>query len=100
MNFLISIYRFLFSEKFRTKILEFRKRRKLNGIKLAILSYYKTNPASDKEINTALSFLKKNELSIFPYEFSKKYHPSKIEVMEDKSSGLLYVNFNEHKLFF
>ena len=100
MSVLAKIYRQLLPEKARYGILRWRTANRLNNLKKKILRFYKTRPSSDPEINEALNFLKGNPLSVFPYTFSKSYDPATIDVFADDTSGLNYVMFRKHKLFF
>jgi precorrin-6B methylase 2 len=68
-------------------------------LKQEILSYYLNKQLSEEE-KIAINFLKKNSLSIYPYEFIKNYRPSDITVFKDLSTNLHYVNHNYKKLFF
>jgi len=68
-------------------------------LKQEILQYYADKQLSAEE-KIAINFLKKNSLSIYPYEFIKNYRPSDITVFKDPSTDLCYVNHNNNKLFF
>lgn len=100
MNKLKSIYRRLLPESIRYKILQWRKAYKLHALKKAILDFYRRHPSDEAEINEALTFLKNNPLTVFPYPFSEKYKPQHIHVHTDIATGLRYVMYHQHKLFF
>jgi len=100
MSVLVNIYRKVLPESLRYKILRWRTAGRLNRLKTRILEYYKKNPSGDSELNEALVFLRKNPLTVFPYEFSKKYNPQNIQVLRDDSTGLSYVMHGSHKLYF
>jgi len=68
-------------------------------IKKNMLHYYSGRQLS-KEEEIAINFLKTNPLTVFPYEFVRKYNISDISVFKDLSNNLYYVNHNSKKLFF
>ncbi len=75
----------------------------LSNIRSDILNYYdvkKTNSTENKELNSAISFLRKNPLHMFPYEFIYKYNSEKVIVFKDSSTELNYVYLENKKLFY
>ena len=75
----------------------------LTNIHSDILNYYdvkKTNSIENKEIDSAISFLRKNPLHMFPYDFIYKYDSGKINVFRDSISELNYVYLGNKKLFY
>ena len=55
---------------------------------------------SDGEKNTVYTFLEKNPLSMYPYEFIKKYKPESIKVYTDNECGMKYVLHENKRLYF
>lgn len=53
--------------------------------------------SDEKEV---LDYLKKNKISLLPYEFVKKYRKQSVRVVHNFDNGLKYVNFNDKKLYF
>jgi hypothetical protein len=75
----------------------------LTKIQSNILNYYdfkKTDLKKNNEINSAISFLRRNPLHIFPYDFVYQYDPAKINVFKDSSSELNYVYLGNKRLFY
>ena len=75
----------------------------LTNIHSNILNYYdvkKTNPIENKEVDSVISFLRKNPLHMFPYDFIYKYDSGKINVFRDSISELNYVYLGNQKLFY
>lgn len=68
---------------------------------LAIIKYYEGRPDRPSEdIQQALSYLKKNSLAIFPYDFQNEYRAGDIEVFEDMEKGMRYVFQEGKRLYF
>lgn len=67
--------------------------------KREILDYYQKHPTSEKEIETALAYIRKHTISSFPYPFKDKYIQKEVAVHTDKESGLYYVMRNEKRLY-
>lgn len=101
VNLVKKIYRSLIPESTRYRILEARKKRRVEGQKQDILKYYKSLPQEQisSEVKDVLAWLEKNPLHVFPYDFQKLYDPKKVEVHSDKT-GLKYVLHSGKKLFF
>mgnify|MGYP003688921173 FL=1 len=75
----------------------------LTKIQSNILNYYDvqiTDFIGNKEIDSAISFLRRNPLHIFPYDFIYKYDSAKINVFKDSSTKLNYVYLRNKKLFY
>ena len=62
------------------------------------LEYYSKSPATPEQ-RKLVRYLKNNVMSVFPYEFEKKYDELNIEVLQD-TNGLHYVNHRGHRLYF
>lgn len=95
------IYRSLVPESTRYRILEARKKRKVENQKQEILKYYRSLPQEQlsAEVKEVVSWLEKNPLHVFPYDFQNLFDPKKIEVRTD-GNGLKYVMHGDRKLFF
>jgi hypothetical protein len=83
-------------QKIEYKKLKFNRK----CLKSKILRYYRKSSYDNPQVREVLSFLKKNELDVFPYEFIHKYEKSSIQVFYDKKFDLNYVNHMGRKLFF
>jgi hypothetical protein len=61
-----------------------------------ILEHYKTikDESVSEEEARVIEYLKNNNLSFLPYEFTKKYTSKNVDVFFDKEYGLNYVIFN------
>lgn len=94
-RFLFAIYRVLVPKPIRTRILK-------KDLWKDILEYY--SKLQDGEINEeqkeVLKYLEVNPVTIFPYAFSNKYSPEKIEVELDRSCGMPYVMQDGKRLYF
>ena len=73
-----------------------------NKIKSTVLNYYESLKAAQisEEESKALAYLRKNELSIFPYPFQEKYNRADIEVHVDPDNQLKYIITDNKKLYF
>ena len=101
LNLIKKIYRSILPESLRYKILETRKARKVEALKNEILNYYKTLPENklNNEVKDVLTYLEKNPLHVFPYEFQKKYRSENVIIESDKT-GLKFVMHEGKKLYF
>lgn len=64
-----------------------------------IVKYYEN--ADHEDIKTVVQTIRRSlRLSVFPYEFTKKYAAMDVEVYKDPSCGLLYVMDMGKKLYF
>ena len=100
MSLIKQLYRALIPESIRKQRLVRKRKMHEDAIKNNILSYYKQHPSNDEEINTALSYLQSNDLSVFPYPFYLSYMKKIIEVKRETTNQLPYVMHMGHKLFF
>lgn len=100
MSIIKNIYRTLVPESLRWKIINAKKAKQQNLVKLEILNYYKQNPTSDSEIIEALTYLKHNDLSVFPYNFFNEYKTKNIKVYKNEANQLPYVKHNGKDLYF
>ena len=66
-----------------------------------ILKYYKKNKELiTPEVEEVLTFLRKNWIRPFPYEYRKKYEKMHVEVYLDEALNMPYVLHNNTKMFF
>jgi hypothetical protein len=78
------------------------KKIRLTRLKNNILKFYDQQDG-DKISNcekTVLDYLKTNGLAVFPYEFTKKYDPSSIEILTDPQLDLYYAMWEGKRLYF
>jgi hypothetical protein len=70
--------------------------------KKKILKYYSSLPASeiDSEKNEVISYLKKNPISLLPYNFKRKYIRSDVKVYFDSENGFKYAFYDNKRLYF
>jgi hypothetical protein len=59
-----------------------------------------SNSTDDPDISEIADYLKKYPLSMFPYEFSRKYHAQDIDVFFDKTIKMRYVWHGNNRLYF
>jgi len=71
-------------------------------IKKTILHYYENLPEDkiNEEEKAAVSYLRNNRLSIFPYPFQENYKPKDIKVFQDEKLKLKYILFDGKRLYF
>lgn len=100
MSLIKQIYRAVIPETLRWKIINIKKMKEEDAIKSSILNYYKNQPSSDHEVTEAISYLKKNDLSVFPYDFFNHYKIKNIEVLIDDTCQMPYVKHFNKKLYF
>lgn len=100
MSLIKKIYRTVVPESVRMKRTLMQRKMRENEIKNKVLAYYKSHPTNDAEINEALTYLEKNDLSVFPYSFFLDYTNKSIDVKRDTQSQLPYVTHYGRKLYF
>lgn len=66
--------------------------------KQSILKRYEG--VEDSEIKAVLSYIKKNDLQVFNYDFINKYKDLKMEIRYDTNCGMYYVYHYGKKLYF
>ena len=70
-------------------------------IRRRLLAYLKKEVLRDKnEWEEIYSFLRKNPLSVYSYDFIKKYQPDNIQVYTDNVCGMKYVMYENKRLYF
>ncbi len=100
MSVVAKIYRTLVPEALRWKVIHYKRKKQEDKIKNTVLEYYKNGPVKDFEINEALTFLKTNDLSVFPYPFFLEYKNKTIEVKINEENQMPYVIHFGKKLHF
>jgi hypothetical protein len=81
---------------------ESQYRKQFSGLHREIVAYLEGRAASgniSREEIEILTYIKTNFLSVFPYEFARKYEQKDIEVHFDRSVQLHYVDWNGKKLY-
>ncbi len=101
-NWLIYMIKAVVPNHFINKIKRKRQRNKFAQFKASlrnnILTYHEAN--NDKEIKEVVTYLQGNPVSVFPYNFAKKYKKEAIEVYFDQSNELRYVMHQNKRLYF
>ena len=77
-----------------------KRGQKFKKIQTEIKDYFLNLNTDDPEIIEIIDFIKKHGVSIFPYEFSRKYHASDIDVFFDNTTKMRYVIHENKKLYF
>ena len=75
----------------------------LTNLQSNILNYYdvtKTNPIENRDVNSVISFLRRNPLHIYPYDFIYNYKSDNVNIFKDPSTELNYVYLGNKKLFY
>jgi len=73
---------------------EEKKDERLSRKQNEIRNYFLSLNTNDPEILEIIGYFKKYKFSVFPYEFSRKYHASDIDVFFDKTAKMKYVLHN------
>ena len=97
-----ALYKTIVPRILRTRFDILRQDAFLKNIRLNILDYFKGFPHSpeNQQILEVTSFLKKNPLHMFPYEFIHKYDSELIEVNNDEKSEYKYVIYQNKRLYY
>jgi methyltransferase FkbM-like protein len=77
-----------------------RQRKFLDKLKLDIVSYCQQQSVLSGEEKEVLDYLEDHPVTIFPYDFKKKYDKELIAVLSDQSNGLRYVLHDGKRLYF
>lgn len=96
---LVNLYRSIIPLSIRFHIGRLTYRHYLRNLRRKILNYYKDLPKSE-EVNDVINYLRSNPITIFPYQFSKKYMNETYEIYKDPINRLYYVLMNGKKLYF
>jgi hypothetical protein len=102
MEFIKKIYRKLVPSTTQSKIVEYRINSRKSKLKQKIIKYLEKQLVAnnDPEKEEIVKFLKYNPLSMFPYEFTKKYNPEDIVVYSDNDCNMKYVLHESKRLYF
>ena len=102
INLRKALYKAIVPRILRTRFDILRQDAFLKSIRINILDYYKGFPRSlvNQQILEVISFLKKNPLHIFPYDFIHKYDSQQVDVYKDVKSDYRYVIYENKKLFY
>ncbi len=71
----------------------------LDKLKGDILKYYE-HERENQEVKEVVNYLKTNPITVYPYDFTKKYNEELIEVFTDQEKQLRYVIHEEKRLYF
>lgn len=72
----------------------------LDQLQANIIRFYENKTDSTLEEKEVLGYLKENPVTVFPYDFQKKYHKDGIAVFLDQANGLRYVLHENKRLYF
>ena len=97
-----TLYKKVVPQILRTRFDILRQDEFLKNIRYNILDYFKGFPPSPEnhEVLDVISFLKKNPLHMFPYDFIHKYNSQEVEVHKDADSDYEYVIYENKRLFY
>ena len=97
-----TLYKKIVPQILRTRFDILRQDEFLKNIRLNILNYYRVPPSSPEnhQILKVISFLRKNPLHMFPYDFIHKYNSQQVEVYKDENSDYKYVIYENKKLYY
>jgi len=78
------------------------KKKRLGKLKEKVVDYYERLPQSDlgDDQKTVLSYLKENDIAIFPYSFPAEYDATGIELFKDDALDLYYMLWDGKKLYY
>ena len=101
-NFYKTLYKKIVPQIIRTRLDILRQDAFLKNIRYNILDYYNGSPPSPEnhQILDVISFLKKNPLHMFPYDFINKYDSQQVEVHRDEKSDYRYVIYENKRLYY
>ena len=72
----------------------------LDQLQTNIIKFYQNKSDSTFEENEVLTYLKENQVTVFPYDFQSKYRKEDIAVFLDDANGLRYVLHENKRLYF
>ncbi len=83
----------------RMKAKEFLQKKLLKQL---IFRHYKNMPPEERtpEWEEVIGWLRKNRLSVFPYSFTARYDPAKIELRLDEKAQRFYTIYQGHRLYY
>lgn len=100
-NTLLVAYKAIVPRIFRNKITLLRNAGGLTDLRNNIFAFFFLSPAEvNVDVKLVLKYLKNNPVTVFPYEFSRKYRSCEITVLCDEDINLKYVLHEGKKLFF
>ena len=101
-NFYKTLYKKIVPQIIKTRFDILRQDAFLKNIRSNILDYYKGSPPSPEnhQILDVISFLKKNPLHMFPYDFINKYDSQQVVVHRDEKSDYRYVIYENKRLYY
>ena len=101
-NLYKTLYKKVVPQVIRKRFDILRQDKFLKDIRINILDFYKVPPPSPEnhQILEVISFLRKNPLHMFPYNFIHKYNSQKVEVHKDENSDYEYVIYDKKRLFY
>ena len=101
-NFYKTLYKKIVPQIIKSRFDILRQDAFLKNIRSNILDYYNGSPPSPEnhQILDVISFLKKNPLHMFPYDFINKYDSQQVEVHRDEKSDYRYVIYENKRLFY
>ena len=83
------------------KLGEYKRNLKMFKLKIKIIKYLEQDSKYDNpEKEVIIDFLKNNSLSVFPYNFIKKYNAKDIIVYTDNQNRMRYVLHENKRLYF
>jgi hypothetical protein len=82
------------------KLAHSKHQRFLNRLKLDIIKYYSSKTVLSEEVKEVVGYLAAHPMTVFPYDFQKKYNKENINVLLDTVTGLHFVLHDNKKLFF
>ena len=94
-KYLFPLYRVIVPKPVRTIILK-------KNLRKRIINYFSSLPPDkvNDEQKEIVTFLRENDVHIFPYTFHDDYGPDKIKVFRDEKNGYRYVNHEGKRLYF
>jgi hypothetical protein len=97
----ILYYRFL-PQALRFNYETNKRNKHINSLKPKILDYYNNQYPGQvmNDVKIALAYLENNPISVFPYNFERKYKDIEVDIQIDQVSMLKYILFDNKKLFF
>ena len=96
------LYKSLVPKAIRSNIDIFRQDAFLKNIRIEILDHYKDSAIilENDQITKVISYLKKNPLHMFPYDFIHRYDSNLVKVHDDEKSEYKYVISQNKRLYY
>lgn len=100
-RYLRNMYRLMIPQSIQSRIDIRRQDKFLKELRINILENFKNaDVKEEKHIWDVVSFLKKNPLHMFPYNFIHKYVSEKVEVHKDEKSNYNFVIYENKRLYY